>query len=240
MKTRRATTITLEIPQNPIPEILSMVQDFASDTQSKGSNIISNIKSKLSSGRNGNKFKNYLPIVIVAIVALGAIFFVGKFITSAIANSHANSVDNRVELKGPRAKMTVNKTFEFPLKDDKGKTIATLKFLLGDAELRDEIILQGQKAVAVKGRTYLITTIKLTNSSDKFIQMKVRNYVRLNVNGNKDEWLAAEIHNDPVEVQPESTKQTRLGFPINDTDKDLILRVGDLEGKKESIPLNFN
>jgi flagellar basal body-associated protein FliL len=240
MKTKRAAA-TLEIPQNTISEIFAMLHDFASDSQSKRQEISSKIKGFFAGSRNNKEgFKRFIPIVVLVVFVLIGLFFVGRFIKNSFSNQTLNAADSRVAIKGPKAQMTIGKTFEFPLTDDSGKTVATLKFFLDDAELRDEIILNGQKATLVKGRTYLILTIKLTNNSDKFIQMKVRNYVRLNVNGAKDEWTAAQVYNDPVEVQPESTQQTRLGFPVNDSDKDMILRVGDLEGKKELIPLNFN
>ncbi len=239
MKTKRAAAITLTIPQNPLSEILGMLQSFADDGRNTGTDFISKIKSQFNNRNSKNRIKDFLPLIILGVVGFTALFFVGRFIISAFEGKTLGSSDSRVELKGPRAKMSLDKTYEFPLTDDKGKEIARLKFFVDDAELRDEIILGGQKAVAPKGTTYLITTIKLTNTSNKFIEMRVRNYVRLNINGNKDEWQAASIHNDPVEVQPQSTKLTRLGFPINDADKDLMLRIGDLEGKKETIKLDL-
>jgi hypothetical protein len=42
-----------------------------------------------------------------------------------------------------------------------------------------------------------------------------------------------------VEVQAISTKFTRVGFPINENDSDLKLRVGEIEGEKETIPLEL-
>ncbi len=239
MKTKRAAAITLEIPQNPLHEFFGMLQSLADDGRSTGSDLVSKIKSQFNNRNSRNNFKNYLPIIILGLVGFFALFFVGRFIISAFEGRTLGTSDSRVELKGPRAKTSLDKTYEFPLTDDKGKEIARLKFFLDDAELRDEIVLGGQKAVAPKGTTYLITTIKLTNTSNKFIEMRVRNYVRLSVNGNTTEWQAASIHNDPVEVQPQSTKLTRLGFPVNDTDKNLVLRVGDLEGKKETIKLDL-
>lgn len=238
MKSKRAATITLELPENPLPEILGMIQDFASDSVNTSSNIISKVKSFFT-GRNRNKFKDFLPLIILGVVVVGALLFIGKVAVDAFKGQTLGMSDSRIEIKGPKAKMSLDKTYYFPLVDDKGKVIAKLRFFLDDAEVRDEIILDGQKAVAPKGTTYLITTIELTNDSNKFIEMKVRNYVRLSKNSNK-KLYAAGIHNDPVEIQPQSTKLTRLGFPISDTDKDFILRVGDLDGKKELVKLNLD
>ena len=207
----------------------------SSEIKSKISGFISGLKSR----NGGNKFKKFLPALILLVIVIGVLALTTKFIQSAFSGQSGRISDGRIELKEARGKMPINKTYEFPIVDDKGKEVTRLKFFLDAAELRDEIILNGQKATLIKGKTYLIVTVKLTNKSDKFINMKVRNYVRLGLNNNNDDWAAAEVYNDPVEIQPLSTKQTRLGFPINDSDRNWILKVGDLDGKKENIPLKF-
>jgi len=103
----------------------------------------------------------------------------------------------------------------------------------------DEIVVKGQRATAIRGRTFLILTLKITNGYTRPIEIDTKDYVRLSVNGNRDEWLAPDIHNDPVLVQATSTKFTRVGFPVYDSDSDLLLRVGEIEGKKEFIELSI-
>ena len=71
------------------------------------------------------------------------------------------------------------------------------------------------------------------------IEIDSKDYVRLSVN-NSDEWLAPEIHNDPVEVQAISVKNTRLGFTINAKNESLKLLVGEIDKDKQEIELNFN
>ena len=93
-------------------------------------------------------------------------------------------------------------------------------------------------AKAVKGRTFLIFNLKITNPYSKSIEINSRDYLRVKLNG-KSEQLASEIHNDPVEIQANSTKYTRIGLPINDNDKNIVLLVGELLGKKETVNLNL-
>jgi len=125
------------------------------------------------------------------------------------------------------------------LRDENGEVVSSFKYLIENAELRDEIIVKGQKATAIKGRDFLILTLKLQNDLDDSIEVSTKDYLRLSVNGNEDEWLAPDIHNDPVEVQAISVKNTRLGFPVNENDTNLVLQVGEINGEKEKVEINF-
>lgn len=208
---------------------------FASKLQEFTRNIFSSLRSTNSSGKY-NKFKKFAPLGLLLIV-IGVIIIIST--RSLVASTRAPSEDTRVQIKGPRSTMAINKEFSFPLLDAKGKELTSITYVLESAELRDEIIVKGTRATAIKGRTFLILSIKVTNNFDKALQINVRDYVRLSVNGNAQELTAADIHNDPVQVQPISVKTTRIGFPINDTDKDIILKVGEVKGEKQDVPLSF-
>lgn len=186
------------------------------------------------------KFKKsfFIPLGLLLIVVIAVVAFI---LTSA-SKSPSNVLganDRRIDVKKPLATQKINKDFSFPLKDSAGKEVSKVKYRILDAELRDEVIVNGKRATAIKGRMFLIINLKITNDYTKTIQVNTRDYVRMTVNNNGEN-LAPEIHNDPVEIQANSTKYTRIGFPINDTDKDLKLSVGEIEGKKEEIKLNFS
>lgn len=202
-----------------------------------------NIES-IQTGRH--KFKKFytnpafLPISLILFATGVLLIFALKNIYNAETKTSNNS-DNLIQqtsIDKPLKTQKLNKSFTFPLKDDTGKTLSPLKFTLEDIELRTEIIVKGQKAEAVSGRAFLIVNLKIANDYDKSVQINARDYFRLSVN-NSDEKLAPEIHNDPVEVQAISTKYTRIGFPINITDKNLTLYVGEITGKKDTIKLNL-
>lgn len=148
------------------------------------------------------------------------------------------SNDNRVVIEKPKKLQQLNKVFSFPLRDQNGKEVSKFTYEVQNAELRDEIIVKGQKASAVKGRTFLIVNLKITNNYDRNIQLNVKDFIRLTTGGSNEK-LAADIHNDPVDVQAISTKYTRVGFPINDTDKDLKLQIGEISGNKQTINLSL-
>lgn len=165
------------------------------------------------------------------IVLLFATFFLGRTFAP-------NSSTNRITAPAPIATQMLNKTYKFPLKDDKGKTVSNISYLLQSANLQDSFIYQGKVATAVKGRTFLIFDLKITNPYTKTIEINAKDYVRVKMNGTNEQ-LAPEIHNDPVQIQANSTKYTRIGLPINDSDKSLVLLVGELQGKKDSINLSL-
>lgn len=186
------------------------------------------------------KRKSLLVLAAVILVVIGIVFFKNNSSSGSSSTILGSATgDERVQLPGAKASQTLNKEFSFPLKDDKGKIISQLKYIIESAELRDQIVVKGQKATSVEGRTFLLLNLKLVNEYTKAIEIKTSDYIRLSVNGNEAEWLAPDMHNDPVEVQAISTKFTRIGFPINDTDKNLRIRVGEIEGQKEVVELNL-
>ncbi|OGM22446.1 hypothetical protein A2863_03915 [Candidatus Woesebacteria bacterium RIFCSPHIGHO2_01_FULL_38_9b] len=182
-----------------------------------------------------NNYKKFIKPLLLVVFFVVFIFGIAKFVSLTDSNS---SGSNKVEVEKAKATQDINKEYIFPLRDAEGNELGTIKYLIEKAELMDQIIVQGQKATTVKGRTFLIITLKITNEYTQAIDMDTKDYVRLSVEPNQ-EWLAPDIHNDPVEVQAISTKYTRLGFPINESDNNLILRVGEINGTKEEIPLQL-
>jgi hypothetical protein len=203
------------------------------------------LSSTSSSSRKVQRFLKkspYIPFLVVLLVVLLLAVAAFRSLSSrsskgVLAGSSVSS-GGKIAIDKPLAQEAINREFLFPLKDDLGKEVSKITYMIQTVELRDQIILKGEKATAVEGKSFLIINLKITNDYQKSIQLNTRDYIRLSVNGS-DEKLAPDIHNDPVEIQAISTKYTRLGFPINDTDKNLILQVGEITGKKESIPLSL-
>ncbi len=178
------------------------------------------------------KIARFAGIVIIALIIIVG----GVKLLSRKGSSGAQTQ----EVKGALAVQDINREFTFPLKDGKGQEIGSIKYLVQTAEKRSDIIVKGQKASATTGRTFIILTLKVTNDFKQAIQINTRDYVRLSLNGNEQELLAPDIHNDPVEVQAISTKFTRVGFPVNTTDKSLTLWVGEINSEnKDKIELTL-
>ena len=148
-----------------------------------------------------------------------------------------STTSSGTSVAGPVAAMDINRDFLYPLTTEENGPM--LNMSVTDAEKRKEILVKGQKATAIDGRLFLIINLKYKNDAQSGLEVDSRDYFRLSTNGNQSEWMAPEIHNDPVEVQAISSKTTRLGFPINENDTQLLLQVGELKGEKTQISLEF-
>lgn len=175
--------------------------------------------------------------IIIFVILLGYFIYKASIISVSSQNI-ASPVNQKVQIPAAYATAAINKEFSFAIKDASGKEFGKIKYLLENAELRNEIIVKGQKATAVKGRVFLILNIKLINEANKGVELKTRDFVRISSN-NGQEWLAPDIHNDPVEIQAISTKYSRIGLPINETDKSFKVQVGEINGQKQVFDLNF-
>ena len=222
-------------------DLKANVQDYSSRISSS-SKMPRFSKPSISLGKITEKIrgikKSYLYIGGLIALLLVA-FVVGRQFSPTSSLGAISTGDGRQEAPSPVATQGLNKEFKFPLMDEEGEELAKITYYLESANLQDSFIYQGSKATAVKGRTFLIFNLKITNPYEKSIEVDSRDYIRVKMNGSEEQ-LAPEIHNDPVEIQANSTKYSRIGLPINETDKDIILIVGELNGEKETIKLNLS
>ena len=215
-----------------LSSILSMVSSVTQRIKNGANALTNNIQNSFRNPKN----KNFLlPVIFAFIIVfiLGAFLFFGRSGKTIIGNTNGKPAPSVA-----KDTKVINKEIEFPIRDNKGKEVSKLKYRIESAQLYDSIIVKGQRARTVQGRTFLILNLKLMNQYTQSIEIKTSDYVRLSVN-NKNELLAPDIHNDPVAVQPISTKYTRIGFAINEADKNLTLRIGEITCEKQDINVKF-
>lgn len=170
---------------------------------------------------------------MLALVLVGIGFFLGSR-----NNPQASATDDTTHAPVILKEVTVNKSFSFPVVDTNGQKVTDITYSISSVDKQNEIIVKGERAKTVQGRTFFIVNLKLLNTSDKTIQLNTRDYIRISV-GNAKDLLAADIHNDPVVIQPIATVYTRLGFPIDANETHVTLHVGQLTGSKTDIPVTF-
>lgn len=182
--------------------------------------------------------KKHLIIVFVVVVAIVGIIGYSLFHSKHSANQVY--ADAQPTLAPALATKQVNQSYPFPIKDSAGKQVSQFTYDIEQAELRPQIVVQGQKAQAVDGKTFLILDLKLTNSYDQAIDVSTRNFVRFAVDGDTKDLQAADIHNDPVNVQAKSTKYTKIGLTVPSDVKKVILYVGDINASKSQYTISFH
>src|SRR3989344_2146992 len=71
-----------------------------------------------------------------------ALFATFKFSTNSSSSGVLGDKNQKMQLPDAKASQTLNKEFTFPIKDDKGTQISTIKFLIENVEKRDEIVVK--------------------------------------------------------------------------------------------------
>jgi len=185
---------------------------------------------------SAKSFIQSMPIAKVAGIATVAIIILFIGIRAISSNSSSNKTQQATNSNKKSIKTTnLDYNMDIPLGDDEEKVI---NLSLVDAQLKDEIILKGQPAKAVEGKTFLIINIKLANEQEERVKINTRDYLRLSVNDSEDR-LAPNVHNDPVEVQPISNQFTRVAFSVFKTDSNYRLYAGEISEEKTEISLDF-
>lgn len=172
--------------------------------------------------------------LIVLVIVSGITFGIYKLLVRNKTTGVA-----QIQVAPAKATTPIGKEFTFPLKNEKGSEVSKIKYVIESAELRYEIIVKGQRARSIKGRIFLIFNLKIVNDFKQKIEIQTSDYLRLSVNDSKNAWLAPDIHSDPVAIQAISTKYIKVGFAINESDKDLILRIGEINGEKQDLEVKF-
>mgnify|MGYP001570670970 FL=1 len=195
---------------------------------------ISHTRNSVSSGAKtilNRKRVGYFLFIAVILLAVGTgLRFVYAQVMSA-KGTQSSTIPDAVTVP-------IEREFSFLVYDKDKKLSEAVRYSITSAQLTKQIIIKGQKATAIKGRTFLIVNLKLINDFDKSLFLNTRNYIRVQPKGTSDK-LAPEIHNDTVEAQPLSTKLTRIGLPVDENIKEFTLLVGELDGYKEEIPIKF-
>lgn len=170
------------------------------------------------------------------------VLLLGTVVWSAVSPRENSQAVQGTQVKAPEAidSQSINREFAFSVKDQNNKVVTKFKYVVESAELQKQIIVKGQRATAVEGRVFLVVNVKVVNDFDKPLSINTRDYLRIVIDGNDQELLAATSHNDPVEAQAISTTPTRLALPIDEDSKSIELRVGEIAGKKESIKLDLS
>lgn len=136
------------------------------------------------------------------------------------------------------AALSLSQSYTFDGRNDQAKVVDKhpIKMTFVSAELNRKILIKGQPATARDGKIFLVVNMDLENQSSDRMYLPVYDMIRLQEG---DKLRAPDVHNSLVQIDPISSKGTRIGFLIDDKGRDFSLKIGELTGTKQTIDLKF-
>lgn len=136
--------------------------------------------------------------------------------------------------------VSLDKSFSFAALNNAGKpTGVKIKVKIKDGEKTDQVLVKDQTYTAKNNKMFLIVNLELRNDETTLQNIIPGDLVRLAVSGDDDTRYAPDLHNSLVGIAAISTKTDRVGFVVPMEAKSFKLFVGELEGKKEEIKVDF-
>jgi len=171
--------------------------------------------------------------IVIASVFIVLIVFVAGF-----TRVKKNNVDSAAP-KVITAK--IDKSFDFSALNNQGKPVynTKIKFRVVSSEKTNQVTVKDQVYTAKNNKLFLIVNLELKNDASSAYNILPGDLVRLTYNSDSENKYAPDLHNNLVNVAAISTKIDRIGFVIPDNAKDFKLYIGELEGKKETVSVDF-
>lgn len=140
--------------------------------------------------------------------------------------------------KGVTAK--VDKSFDFAALNSQAKPVVNkIKLKIADVEKTNQVLVRDQTYTAKNNKLFLIVNLELKNDATIPLNILPGDLVRLTVGTDEENKFAPDLHNNLVLVSALSTKLDRIGFVIPQEAKNFKIYIGELEGKKEIVDVNF-
>lgn len=177
------------------------------------SNIVSAIKAVFSFFFSKPKRLAYLIVAIFAAVGIYTIFF----------NNGSSNVSGKL--------LPLKQDFEVVAKTKEGKnTNGKFQVEVTSAHRAETLLIQGQKVIARNNKIFLVVNMEISNSYKVALYNQPVDSFRLI--GSDGKRYAPTAHQGNVEIRPESTKTSNVGFVVPEGQKRFKVEVGDLNSDK--------
>lgn len=177
---------------------------------------------------NNQKKKNPLLLIAIVLVLFLGLTFVGRKILTRGQDGGANAGIISLE---------VGKTFEFVGRDPDGVPLnQTLSLTFTHASKQSEVIIQGKSATAKNDKIFLVLDLKVTNTTTLPYYLLPVDLVRL---ADGEERIAPSVHQGRLEIRPISTKESNLGFVVDQKQNEFKFEVGEIENEKQEFTIRF-
>lgn len=180
----------------------------------------------------GKKLYRHKKIIVFAllIILAGGFFFVR---TKGDNSNPSAQVSGAISSQVP-----VNRKFEIQIKTKDGKeTGEKLLITVTSIEKTDNILIQNKPAKTKAGKTFLIINLEIQNDTKKQLKVKPVDMVRLI--GNDGRNYAPDVHNNEVSSEPISLKRTKVGYVVDEVQKNFKLLIGEVRGTQETIEIEI-
>jgi len=166
------------------------------------------------------KGKNLVLGVVVIVAVLIGGFFLVKNITPR-----------------PEPSVGVNKDYTVTaFTADKKATNGQLILKLTDAKITNSLLVQGKLAKPINGKMFLVLNMEIENPYKvSLYAFPVELFRLVRDDGQK---FASSVHQGTVQIHPNSTKKSNVGFVILPSDKKFKVEVGDL-GNQKTLEITF-
>lgn len=156
----------------------------------------------------------YLVIGVFAAVGIYSIFFSG---------TNNNSVSGKL--------LPLKQNFDVVAKTKDGKnTNGKFQVEVTSAHKAESLLIQGQKVIARNKKVFLVVNMEISNSYKVALyNQPVDSFRLIGADGKR---YAPTAHQGNVEVRPESTKTSNVGFIVPVDQKKFKVEVGDLNSDK--------
>lgn len=186
--------------------------------------------------RNKRKKIGTIALLLVIVMVIGA-FAVTR--GAANSNSQASSNSTKVlsgDTSNAKATATVGKTFTFKA-INQNKVKKDIKFTVLSVERKDEIKVQKEIRKGNKQSDFLLVRIEIENPHSERLALAPADMIRLQ--DARGKFFSPDFHNGNVILDPLSVKKDLLSFVVSRDIKKFTFQVGELEGDKEKIEVNF-
>lgn len=194
----------------------------------------------------GNLFKNFpreklknlltylkrpqvaIALVTIILLTAGILFLRGK-----VTEKSAQVFGSQTNFT-PQVSSTLNRKFEIPIRNASGKDTGTkLPITITTVDSSKKILIQGKPATARDGKVFLILNMDIDNSTSNQLSIRPVDFVRLQDNEGKS--FAPDVHNDVVKAEPISIKRTRVGFVVDESQKQFKFLIGEIGTQAETV-----
>ena len=175
-------------------------------------------------------FKKNSKVLIVLAVLAGA----GLIVRSIVVSQAKSSGD----VKAAIASKQVSKEYEFNGRNAQGYLVdQKIKLRFDTVQKQEEVLIKGNRATARNEKVFLIFDVSLQNEGANVVYLNPLDLVRL-VEGDGSK-LAPQVHQGNIEIRPQSTKKSNLGFIVDQNRKDFTIQIGELDGEKTTFKVQL-